>query len=108
MGTNYYAREHICKCCGKADKETHIGKASFGWTFSFQATDEIRSYKEWLLFLQSDDIKIFNEYGEEVSLIQFMEIVECHKSANYNHTKEYPEGSFLDEDGNSFTKGDFS
>ena len=26
MGTNYYARSEICKECGHAKKEIHIGK----------------------------------------------------------------------------------
>jgi len=108
MGTNYYAREKICKECGCAKKETHIGKSSFGWTFSFCATDEIRSFKEWVAFLKQDGIKICDEYGEDISLKDFIKLVNSKKNEKHNHAKEYPEGSFLDPEGNSMSEGEFS
>lgn len=110
MGTNYYARYDICECCGRYD-ELHIGKSSFGWTFTFQAHEDevtIKSYKEWLEFLSNKEIKIFDEYGKEISLKEFKEMIENKTKEKHNHAKEYPEGSFLDEDGNSFSWGDFS
>ncbi len=109
MGTNYYAREEICKECGHAKKETHIGKSSWGWTFGFHALDDIRSYKEWLMFLEQKDVKIFDEYNEEISLKDFKELVESKKKEKYNHTKEHPdEEHYLDAEGNSFGTGEFS
>lgn len=107
MGTNYYAREKICKCCGHAKKETHIGKSSAGWTFSFHSTDEIRSFREWIDFLTQDDVKIFDEYEKETSLKDFIKLVNSKKNEKHNHAKEYPEGSFLDPEGNSMSKGEF-
>ena len=36
MGTNYYVAKNLCECCNRYDEEYHIGKASYGWAFSFQ------------------------------------------------------------------------
>jgi len=108
MGTNYYAREGICKECGVSKKETHIGKSSYGWTFTFHSTDEIRSYKEWIEFLSQKEVKIFNEYGDEVSLKDFKKMVSAKTDEKHNHAKEYPEGNYLDKEGNSMSPGDFS
>ena len=107
MGTNYYARTKICKCCNRFD-EVHIGKSSGGWTFSFQATEQIKSYPQWIAFLKLDGVEIWNEYNEKVSLKEFMELVEAKRQEENNHAEQYPEGSFLDKDGNSFSEGDFS
>jgi len=110
MGTNYYARYSICECCGRFD-EIHIGKSSAGWTFSFQAQEDevtIKSYKEWLKFLSGKEITIYDGYGDEVTLEEFKDIVESKKKEKHNHAKEYPEGHFIDEEGNSFSEGDFS
>ncbi len=108
MGTNYYAREEICKCCGHALKSTHIGKSSFGWTFSFHALDDIRSEIEWCMFLSQKDVKIFDEYDREISYIDFTELVNSKRKELNNHAKQYPEGCFLDKNGNSFSTHDFS
>lgn len=108
MGTNYYAREGICKECGHAKKETHIGKSSGGWTFSFHASEEMRSAKLWYMFLNQKDVKIFDEYDEEISLEEFKKLVESKRNEKHNHAREYPKGCFLDSEGNSFHKGEFS
>ncbi len=109
MGTNYYAREDTCEKCGVAKNETHIGKSSAGWTFTFHATEDIRSYKEWLMFLSQKDIKIFDEYDREVSLEEFKEMVESKRSAEHNHAKEYSNGgSYVDKEGNSMSPHEFS
>jgi len=110
MGTNYYARYNICEFCGRYD-ELHIGKSSAGWTFIFQAQEDeitIKSYKEWIEFLLGEEIKIFDEYGDELTIVDFKDIIENKKKEKHNHTKEYPEGHFLDEEGNSFSEGEFS
>ena len=59
MGTNYYARYNICKHCNRFD-EIHIGKSSAGWQFSFHATHEIRSYKDWLNFFKKHKVVIYD------------------------------------------------
>jgi hypothetical protein len=122
MGTNYYAKIDACPTCGHG-KEIHIGKSSFGWTFSFHAVDEwklpemecgIRSYKEWLEFLSKPNVKIFDEYGVEKSLKEFKDLVESKRKEKMNHTiyckREYPKDdrNFLDSEGHSFSNGEFS
>ena len=88
MGTNYYAMENVCPHCNRGNKLEHIGKSSCGWTFSFHATYEIRSYKQWIEFLSKDGVKIQDEYGREISLEKFKELVENKKDAPHNHAKE--------------------
>ncbi len=120
MGTNYYHVEKNCEHCGHRELR-HIGKSSMGWTFSFQGysdSPEIKSYKQWLeRLLQGGTIE--DEYGETVPLNEFQLMVEqkrnakkCH--ATYcleGHSPYYhptPEQEWLDQDGHSFSLGDFS
>ena len=107
MGTNYYARCNICERCKRYD-ELHIGKSSMGWTFGFHATEKIRSWQSWREFLDSKSIKIVDEYGREVSFLDFEDIIISKRKEKHNHAREYSEGSFLDEEGHSFTEGEFS
>ena len=109
MGTNYYARVEPCKTCGVPKQEIHIGKSSAGWTFTFHATEDIRSYKDWLKFLSSKEIRIFDEYDREVSLKKFKDLVESKRNEEHNHAKEYSGGgSYVDNEGNSMSPHDFS
>jgi hypothetical protein len=94
MGTNYYARYNECKCCNRYD-EIHIGKSSAGWTFTFHATDDIKSFKDWALFLQNSGVKIFDEYGDEKSFSQFLQLVDGKKYNPLNHAKENKEGGSI-------------
>lgn len=107
MGTNYYARYEICESCDRYEEE-HIGKSSAGWTFSFHATDEIRSYVDWLTFLNDKDVKIFDEIGAEISLQDFKKMVETKQKEERNHAPIYTEGSFKDDEGHSFSEDEFS
>jgi len=100
MGTNYYARTVL--------DNTHIGKASSGWTFSFHATDKIKSYKQWLKILDVDYVKIYNEYGELLSLDEFKAIVKNKEGAEHKHCIECAEDSYMDDEGHSFTSRSFS
>ena len=108
MGTNYYARINICKCCNNPEEIIHIGKSSFGWTFTFHATDEIRNYKEWLEILCQSGTKIFDEYDREISLVDFGKLVDSKKDEKNNHAKQYSEGSYVDKEGHSMSEGEFS
>jgi len=56
MGTNYYHRTNICEKCGRFD-ETHIGKSSWGWTFSFHGPNGVSSYANWLKTLSTSMTK---------------------------------------------------
>ena len=102
MGTNYYAK------VGK--EKIHIGKSSYGWTFCFHATDTIKSYEEWIKFIENNDIKIIDEYFEEFDLMFFVKLVESKRDAKRNHAREFSheDGSYLDSDGNSMSPGEFS
>ena len=76
MGTNYYHRTNICKCCDRYD-EKHIGKNSMGWQFSFQGykddeSPNIESFKHWKKVLQEG--KIFDEYDKEISVNEFISL----------------------------------
>ena len=108
MGTNYYARVMPCKHCNLVKTEDHIGKSSAGWTFTFHATDEIKSYKQWLKFLKNPDTKIYDEYDRECSLEDFKHMVKVKKDAKYKHAIESDDDSYLDEEGNSMSPHGFS
>lgn len=108
MGTNYYHRKNICPKCGRYDEE-HIGKSSCGWQFSFHGTNEIRSYKDWMIELKKGEI--FNEYDEKISLDELMKMIES-KRGGKNHYDECigkydMRNGWKDEEGNSFSPEDF-
>ncbi len=118
MGTNYYAVVNPCETCGKPDMKLHIGKSSVGWTFTFQGfknnydglpfgIERILSYKGWLKLLRKKGVYIKNEYGKRVSLSKFISMVFCKKGEKNNHAKQFPDRNWLDEEGNSFSEGDF-
>ena len=119
MGTNYYHRFNICDHCGRYD-ERHIGKASGGWTFSFQgyhATEDwrgIHSLEDWKDLFSDPTTKIFDEYGDEISVLDFLAIVANHRGCERNHTIEarkhpgWPQDDWLDPEGHSFSGGEFS
>ena len=127
MSTNYYWRYNICECCKRYD-EVHIGRSSGGWSFSFHALEsyskvgEIKSYKAWLDFFkkQKGKGKMYDEYGRWVSMKKFKELVESKRDEKLNHTTYCLQSSdhatrahayencFLDNEGHSFSCGEFS
>jgi hypothetical protein len=106
VGTNYYVDNNCCDSCGRKDK-VHIGKASWGWEFSFQSYAGIKSWKAWKKFLKGKIV--YDEYDDTFTLEEFikMEIVQDKDSKDLNHNKECNAG-WLDEDGYSFSYQDFS
>ena len=126
MGTNYYIKKKERKI---NEPDLHIGKNSWGWQFSFQSYDadayyqtpELKSKQQWMehIFLNSDSI--YNEYNENISFEDFLEILEANKPGsirsvdgfiNLNHHLECSktnscEYSYLDPEGWSFTTSDF-
>jgi hypothetical protein len=130
MGTNYYHIKDKCPHCGRHDEPLHIGKSSGGWTFSFHGTEQIRSYKDWLSQLSIGTIQ--DEYGDEISLEEFKKFVESKRGEPWNHARDVgvpgsaysvamkekygdscesrrPDGmEWLDDEGNSFSYGEFS
>ena len=83
MGTNYYVVENVCECCNRYDEKYHIGKASWGWAFTFQGYkyDGLTSWQKWKEYLA--DKKIYDEYHEPIDYNWFVEYVETGKSPNY-------------------------
>lgn len=102
MGTNYYWREKPCKCCGRFD-ELHIGKASAGWVFSWHGyrlcepdrwggdgtAPEITrlgipldTAARWTRFLLATGGTIWDEYGDQLSAGDFLEMVQAKRNEN--------------------------
>ena len=107
MGTNYYWIHHECSKCGRHER-THIGKSSGGWTFTFHATDTIRSWGEWQTLLSGSGY-VIDECGEPISLSDFKELVASKLDATHNHARLYPSAAdYLDADGHSMSEGEFS
>lgn len=117
MGTNYHWNHDSAPCptCGHgATEEIHIGKSSCGWTFSFHGTENIRSWKQWQTVLESAG-KITNEYGEVVPFLDFRKVVEDRGDGLKNHfdycaahQPEYNKQNWKDDEGYSFSPGEFS
>jgi len=114
MGTNYYAYADVCEHCGRGDIRNHIGKNSGGWTFSWHGGVWIMgeglamACTDWYEYLARPGVVIKHEYGDVVSLEKFRKMVESSADAARNHAREYPNGSWLDEHGCSFSGYEFS
>lgn len=82
MSVNYYVAENFCECCQRHD-QLHIGKASYGWSFSFRGYPdrELKSWQAWKQYLRTR--VIVNEYGERVPYEWFVDHVEGVKSPAY-------------------------
>ena len=126
MGTNYYVAKNLCECCNRYDEEYHIGKASYGWTFSFQGyrAERLVSWRAWKEFLK--DKIIIDEYGERTNYDWFVDYIEGNKSPGYvredghknlQHNEQgkidkrpwfNPEYDWDDEDGYAFCAREFS
>jgi len=109
MGTNYYAHFDPCPHCGRPKTEEHIGKSSWGWTFSFHGTEEIRSWSDWKKILSHPTVKIVSDGDTVTPFVDFVALVERKRVSPHNHAREYPdEVSWLDDEGNSFQNREFS
>lgn len=125
MGMNYYLLEDICECCHRERRKLHIGKSSFGWTFSFHGfrnewdQPNIKSWADWKEYLKlriDGTCAIVDEDGEFIALDTFFYLVESKKNNLLNHTIRcrvtHPEHAerdcWLDDEGNSFSAGEFS
>jgi len=107
MGTNYYARYELCSHCNRYE-EIHIGKSSMNFKFMFHATDEIKSYEDWIKFLSRKKTKIFDEYGNKISLKDFKKKVAEKQKAVYNNIAELnQERMYLDKDRYSMSPYEF-
>lgn len=83
MGTNYYVAENRCDCCQRYDRTHHIGKSSWGWSFSFQGyrQDRLTSWAEWREFLR--DRLIVDEYGDFIDYADFCRMIETTKAPGW-------------------------
>ena len=112
MGINYYAviDEHPNCPCDKCHKTTrkHIGKSSVGWSFLFKGyRHEIESYYDWRMFLNRFHVRIQNEYGDQISLNNFLWMIDEKKDDKKQKvTKGYD--NWIDEHGNHFSGYEFS
>jgi len=79
----------------------------------------INSYNDWLKCFEDNDGQIFDEYGRNVSVDEFKNLVYtkrkglnhttyCQKSENYLDKRYGNEMCILDNEGYSFNYGDFT
>lgn len=127
MGTNYYHRTNLCGECGRYD-QTHIGKLSFGWEFSFQAVYdtegklEVGSWRKWRERLERGG-EVWNEYGQQTLLTKFITTVNesrlphnevnpfihaVYCQSNTSMDASYLKTLWLDENRWSFSSGKFA
>ena len=80
MGTNYYLHKDACDTCNRSADEIHIGKSSGGWVFTLRIDNELGllSLADWKR--KFNDGKILDEYGEEQSPDEMMDIITNRKS----------------------------
>ncbi len=112
MGTNYYLRHDLCNCCSRYN-ELHIGKNSYGWKFVFQANEEneLVTYDKWADFLKLEverESKIFDEYNKEISLKDFIDMVENKQKDTKNKNHDLNTHNYVDVRGYNFSEREFS
>ena len=112
MGTNFYAVPKVTETdqavLEKFKLEApmlHIGKSSGRWRFVFHATDECKSFDEWIRFIVDGEYKIVTEYGQEISLDDFKKRV-VESQNNKAHFRSDTE-EWIDKDGFLFWDFDF-
>lgn len=109
MGTNYYAEVPPCPTCGHVITRTHIGKCSGGWPFLFRRYEmHPTNYQEWLKLLSDPRIIIRNEYGDIVSLQEFIDTVDYFKKYVASVSPEYERYYYYDNEGYRFSYTEFS
>ncbi len=107
MGTNYYIHPNTCEKCGRSDDAIHLGKSSFGWSFGIQANGftEYKNWEQMKEWLKGKQIK--DEYGEDVSLDDFIKLVESKKDIEDPET-DWGSSAPVTIDGYKFFDHDFS
>lgn len=96
MGTNYYLVKDFCDTCGRYD-ETHIGKSSYGWKFTF--SNKLGKTKEEVFKEIKKGDKIVNEYGEDVSVEELSKLIESKQDDNEHTDRQH---FYQDNDGYDF------
>jgi len=108
MGTNYDLQFHFCLKCKRKD-EIHLGKSSGGWVFGLQYNDG-KYYKNWeemKEFLAKTEGQIIDEYGDKISLDDFIKLVESKQKEPHTHLG-LDNRFTIDENGYEFFNGEFS
>jgi len=82
MGTNYYLKKNVCKCCNHAAESLHIGKSSAGWHFSLHVMPEesINNLADWRKLFESPDVAIQDEYDRPITAAEMLAIITERKS----------------------------
>lgn len=121
MGTNYYAYPEPCSapCAHCTQSEVHIGKS----LVMFEAHDtspwgRIETWADWKRALRSPGVTVIDEYDTNHGVEGFIARVEATEPAarrrqydavRCNHPTHFARGDdYLDPDGFSFTRGEFS
>lgn len=128
MGTNYYHRTNICACCDRYD-EQHICKSLTNFEAPIRWLDEapygpvvvLSSWAEWKQRLREVPGQVWNEYGEQLDVEEFIQRVEATsaegRGRQYEWMREHqpertgrvaPDCQWVDADGFSFYGGGFS
>lgn len=97
MGTNYYFyRDKPCGECGREVESVHIGKSSGGWCFTLHVIpeDSINTWNDWLdMFANYKDSYIKDEYGQRISLPEFIRVV---SEREWKSKRQWTEKEFTD------------
>ena len=105
MGTNYYVTDKSDGCwfCGRGIKEVHLGKSSASWCFTLHVypSRDIHNWEDMKDYIK--DKKITNEYGDSITLSEFIDTVENRKrpssllKKNFSRSTYYTSlGEFLE------------
>lgn len=106
MSTNYYCEtgrmlEVECDCGFKhmMPETLHIGKSSCGWTFLLHAIPEkgLGCWRDWEEVLVGSR-RIFNEYGDDVTLEEMRETV-LHRARELNDEEKARMEEIAERDG---------
>lgn len=78
MGTNYYLKIEVCKCCGRGSETLHIGKSACGWKFAFRIYEDknIRNVGDWIKVIEDKDNTIKDIYDKKISSAEFIDLID--------------------------------
>lgn len=95
MSTTYEATTGKCPTCHRSDT-IEIGWKAAGWRFTFRANEEhnLKIVADWIRFLSGPKISIKNEYGHDLTLIEFLRV--ALQIDDRCHVCEYPEHGYHD------------
>ncbi len=107
MGTNYYAELNFCPNCERFDK-IHLGKSSAGWKFAIEIHElYYKSFEEFADFIQKEEVKIYDEYGEEFTANELLDIIFL-KQKGRSHFEDYPKSKYKNCEEADLNNGAFS